>query len=96
VRAGGGLGIFVRSLRVLIVKPVKQAFTKFLPDKSLSANQIEFAVTIIGHLTRAWRDGSGSALRESVHGPQSPGKQDPLYENSVLVMPLPAVKSWRG
>jgi type I restriction enzyme R subunit len=51
VRQDGGLGIFIRSLVGLDREAAKGAFTTFLAERALSANQIEFLNTIIDHLT---------------------------------------------
>jgi type I restriction enzyme, R subunit len=47
-----GLGLFIRSLTGLDREAAKQAFSGFLGDKTLSANQIEFVNLIIDHLTQ--------------------------------------------
>jgi type I restriction enzyme, R subunit len=46
-----GLGLFVRSLIGLDREVAKQEFGKFLTDKTLNANQIEFINMIVDHLT---------------------------------------------
>ena len=46
-----GLGLFVRSLIGLDREVAKQEFGKFLTDKTLNANQIEFINMIIDYLT---------------------------------------------
>jgi len=46
-----GLGLFVRSLIGLDREVAKQEFGKFLADKTLNANQIEFINMIIDYLT---------------------------------------------
>jgi type I restriction enzyme R subunit len=46
-----GLGLFVRSLIGLDREAAKEAFGKFLVDKTMRANQIEFVDMIIDHLT---------------------------------------------
>lgn len=51
VRSEGGLGIFIRSLVGLDREAAKQAFAKFIDDRVLNANQIEFLDLIINHLT---------------------------------------------
>ena len=51
VKADGGLGVFIRTLVGLDREAAKQAFTDFLSDKALSADQIEFINIIIDHLT---------------------------------------------
>ncbi|MFY7778815.1 MAG: DEAD/DEAH box helicase family protein, partial [Elstera sp.] len=50
-RAGGGLGLFVRSLVGLERDAAKAAFAQFLASRPLNANQIEFVNLIIEHLT---------------------------------------------
>jgi type I restriction enzyme R subunit len=51
VRADGGLPRFVRSLVGLDREAAKQAFSDFLQDRKLSADQLEFLDLIIDHLT---------------------------------------------
>ena len=51
VRTQGGLGLFVRSLVGLDREAAKNAFSGFITDRVLKANQIEFLNTIIDHLT---------------------------------------------
>ncbi len=51
VRAGGGIGLFVRSLVGLDRAAAKSAFAEFLADKTLSSSQIEFLNMVIDHLT---------------------------------------------
>ena len=51
IRAEGGLGLFVRSLVGLDREAAKSAFAKFLLDKNVTANQIEFLNMIVDHLT---------------------------------------------
>lgn len=51
IRAEGGLGLFVRSLIGLDREAAKGAFAKFLLDKNVTANQIEFVNMIVDHLT---------------------------------------------
>ena len=46
-----GLGLFVRSLIGLDREVAKQEFSKFLADKTLNANQIEFINMIVDYLT---------------------------------------------
>ena len=46
-----GLGLFVRSLVGLDGEAAKQAFARFLGDRTLNANQIEFVNLIVDHLT---------------------------------------------
>lgn len=46
-----GLGLFVRSLVGLDREVAKQEFGKFLADKTLNANQIEFINMIVDYLT---------------------------------------------
>jgi type I restriction enzyme, R subunit len=46
-----GLGLFVRSLVGLDREAAKQAFARFMSDKALNANQIEFINLIVDHLT---------------------------------------------
>jgi type I restriction enzyme R subunit len=46
-----GLGLFIRSLVGLDRGAAKEAFNTFLPDRALSANQIEFVNLIVNHLT---------------------------------------------
>ncbi len=50
-RALGGLGLFVRSLVGLERDTAKAAFSDFLADRNMSANQIEFINLIVDHLT---------------------------------------------
>ncbi len=58
-RTGHGLGLFVRSLVGLDRAAAKQAFSAFLSDKTLTANQIEFVDLVIDHLSRrGWIDTS--------------------------------------
>lgn len=52
-RAGGGLGLFVRSLVGLERAAAKDAFSEFMSGKNLTGNQIEFINLIIDHLTEA-------------------------------------------
>ncbi len=51
LEAGGGLGIFVRSLVGLDREAAKQAFDGFQAEKTLSASQIEFLNMVIDYLT---------------------------------------------
>ena len=51
VRADGGLPRFVRSLVGLDREAAKKAFSGFLQDRKLSADQLEFLDLIIDHLT---------------------------------------------
>ncbi len=51
IRAGGGLGLFVRSLVGLDREAAKRAFAAFEAGRNLTANQIEFLTLIIDHLT---------------------------------------------
>lgn len=51
IRKDGGLGLFVRSLVGLDREAAKNAFSLFLAERTLSADQIEFLNTIIDHLT---------------------------------------------
>lgn len=51
LRAGGGLGLFVRSLVGMNREAAKIAFTAFLSDANTSSNQIEFINMIVDHLT---------------------------------------------
>lgn len=46
-----GLGLFVRSLVGLDREAAKLALATFLMNKTLSANQIEFANLVVNHLT---------------------------------------------
>lgn len=46
-----GLGLFVRALVGLDRAAAKQAFARFLDEKALGANQIEFVNMIVDHLT---------------------------------------------
>jgi type I restriction enzyme R subunit len=50
-RAGGGLGLFVRSLVGLDRKAAITAFSDFLVGRTLAANQLEFVNMLIEHLT---------------------------------------------
>ncbi|MFM9975373.1 MAG: type I restriction-modification enzyme R subunit C-terminal domain-containing protein [Beijerinckiaceae bacterium] len=51
LRAGGGLGLFVRSLVGMNREAAKIAFTAFLSDANTSSDQIEFINMIVDHLT---------------------------------------------
>jgi len=52
-----GLGIFVRSLVGLDREAAKQALAKFMADKTLAGNQIEFLNMIVDHLVEhGWMD----------------------------------------
>jgi type I restriction enzyme R subunit len=51
VKAEGGLGLFIRSLVGLDREAAKQAFAKFIAERALNADQIEFLDLIINHLT---------------------------------------------
>lgn len=51
-KAGGGLGVFVRSLVGLDRGAVNDALSDFLQDTTLSANQIEFLNMIVEYLTQ--------------------------------------------
>jgi type I restriction enzyme R subunit len=51
VRADGGFPRFVRSLVGLDREAAKKAFSNFLQDRKLSADQLEFLDLIIDHLT---------------------------------------------
>jgi len=50
--AGGGLGVFVRSLIGLDPAAVNEALSVFVSDTTLTANQIEFLGLVVDHLTR--------------------------------------------
>lgn len=47
-----GLGLFVRSLVGLDREAAKQAFARFLSDRTATASQIEFINIIVEHLTQ--------------------------------------------
>lgn len=51
VKAEGGLGLFIRSLVGLDREAAKLAFAKFIAERALNADQIEFLDLIINHLT---------------------------------------------
>ena len=51
VKSEGGLGLFVRSLVGLDREAAKAAFSEFIAERTLSADQIEFVNLIIDHLT---------------------------------------------
>ena len=51
IRAGGGLGLFVRSLVGLDREAAKKAFADFLAARKPTADQIEFVNMIVDHLT---------------------------------------------
>jgi type I restriction enzyme R subunit len=51
IRAGGGLGLFVRSLIGLDRAAAKLAFDGFIQGRTLTAHQIEFIDMMIDHLT---------------------------------------------
>ena len=51
IRAGGGLGPFVRSLVGLDREAAKKAFADFLTQRKPTADQIEFVNMIVDHLT---------------------------------------------
>ncbi|MGH3529967.1 MAG: type I restriction-modification enzyme R subunit C-terminal domain-containing protein, partial [Pseudonocardiaceae bacterium] len=51
-KAGGGLGIFVRSLVGLDRSAVNDALSDFLRDTTLRANQMEFLNMLVEYLTR--------------------------------------------
>ncbi|HYM76967.1 MAG TPA: type I restriction-modification enzyme R subunit C-terminal domain-containing protein [Candidatus Dormibacteraeota bacterium] len=53
VRAGDGLGLFVRSLVGLDREAAKRAFDGFLTGKTLSASQIQFINLMIDYLTQS-------------------------------------------
>ena len=46
-----GLGLFVRSLVGLDRAAAKRAFSKFLEDRQLNAQQLDFVNLIVDHLT---------------------------------------------
>lgn len=50
VRTEGGLGLFIRSLVGLDREAAKQAFAKFIAERTLNADQIEFIDLIINYL----------------------------------------------
>ena len=52
-RASDGLGLFVRSLVGLDRAAAKSAFSSFLEEKTLAANQIKFVELLIDHLARS-------------------------------------------
>ena len=52
IRAGSGLGLFVRSLVGLDREAAKKAFAEFLDGKTFTANQIHFVDLMINYLTQ--------------------------------------------
>jgi type I restriction enzyme, R subunit len=64
VRAGGELGLLVRSMVGMDREAAKRAFDGFLVGKTLSANQIQFVNLVIDYLTQSgWM--SAAQLYES-------------------------------
>ncbi|NMF58149.1 hypothetical protein HC246_08960 [Pseudanabaena yagii GIHE-NHR1] len=76
-----GLGLFVRSLIGLDREVAKQEFGKFLTDKTLNANQIEFINMIIDYLTERGAIDAAS-LYESPFTDFAPQGVDSLFTSS--------------
>ena len=76
-----GLGLFVRSLIGLDREVAKQEFGKFLADKTLNANQIEFINMIIDYLTEHGAIEAAS-LYESPFTDFAPQGIDSLFASS--------------
>lgn len=87
VRAGDGLGLFVRSMVGLDREAAKRAFDGFLDGKTLTANQIQFINLVIDDLTQSgWM--SPAQLYESPFTDFSPrgieGVFDPMEVSQIV------------
>jgi type I restriction enzyme R subunit len=78
-----GLGLFVRSLVGLDREAAKQAFARFLADKTMNASQIEFVNLIVDHLTEHGVM-SASLLYESPFTDVTPRGPDGLFTSPQL------------
>ena len=78
-----GLGLFVRSLIGLDREAAKQAFARFLGDKTLNASQIEFVNLIVDHLTEHGVI-SAALLYESPFTDLTPRGPDGLFTSPEL------------
>lgn len=78
-----GLGLFVRSLVGLDREAAKRGLDRFLSDKHLSANQIEFVNLIVDHLTeRGVMD--ASLLYESPFTDITPQGPDTIFSSAQV------------
>src|SRR5215469_9619127 len=78
VRAGNGLGLFVRSIVGLDREAAKRSFDGFLTGKSLNASQIQFLNLVIDYLSQSgWM--SPSQLYESPFTDFSPRGVDGVF-----------------
>lgn len=89
-----GLGLFVRSLVGLDRDAAKEAFSGFLNDKRLTANQMEFINLIIDHLTEHGVI-DADRLYESPFTDMNPKGVEGLFDNERVEQLLTTISSIR-
>jgi type I restriction enzyme R subunit len=83
IRAGSGLGLFVRSLVGLDREAAKRAFAGFLDGKAFTANQIHFVTLMIDYLTQGgWMN--PARLYESPFTDFSPKGVDGVFNSEQV------------
>jgi type I restriction enzyme R subunit len=83
IRAGGELGLFVRSLVGLDREAAKRAFAGFLTGKTLTANQVQFINLVVDYLTQSgWM--SAAQLYESPFTDFSPKGVEGVFSSGQV------------
>ena len=94
VRAGSGLGLFVREMIGLDREAAKRAFDGFLAGKTLTANQIQFINLVIDYLTQSgWM--RASQLYESPFTDYSPRGVEGMFDSTQVTQLLSVLDSIR-
>lgn len=94
IRAGSGLGLFVRSLVGMDREAAKRAFAGFLDGKAFTANQIHFVNLMIDDLTRGgWMNPTW--LYESPFTDFSPKGVDRVFDSTQVTQLVSILNSIR-
>ena len=93
-RAGGELGLFVRSMVGLDREAAKRAFDGFLAGKMLTANQIQFVNLVVDSLTQSgWM--RAAQLYESPFTDFSPRGVEGVFDSAQVTQMLSILDSIR-